>query len=360
MISSRSFFESSLQGVCAQILVLWDRHPQGLEQAELLGAGLQKTLDVSPLDLSCAPDAATPITSTANLSSMTPPPVGQRGFSYHESVNTFKGNRVLKENKWLWKFRWSGEGLDCPRCRLKMAFAEDNRKVIVSGMSYVSIYDSATGLLLDKRKEPLWDYPARWHTVKGAALTPGGHLLAAWYGPTEEGHDLLGRYFKSNNVTIWNVDKNELVGRIDKTRELCSAVFSAHQREIFTGSMGGHVSVWSVSGREMIKEWSAHSINSQNWGIDHMTVSSDGRFLATCGFVGGAGYGIRVWDASTNQLQKEFVYLDGGFPICGVYSMAFGREGSLFAFESKGRLCLYETKTWQERWCVLSWPEAPQ
>jgi len=25
---------------------------------------------------------------------MTPPPVGQRGFSYHESVNTFKGDRV--------------------------------------------------------------------------------------------------------------------------------------------------------------------------------------------------------------------------------------------------------------------------
>jgi hypothetical protein len=51
MISSRSFFESSLQGLCAQILVLRDRHPQGFEQAELPRAGLHQTLDTSPLGL---------------------------------------------------------------------------------------------------------------------------------------------------------------------------------------------------------------------------------------------------------------------------------------------------------------------
>jgi len=51
MISRRSFFKSSLQGLCAQVLVLRYRHPQGPEQAELLRAGLHQTLDASPLGL---------------------------------------------------------------------------------------------------------------------------------------------------------------------------------------------------------------------------------------------------------------------------------------------------------------------
>ena len=51
MISSGSFLGSSLQGLCAKLFVLGSSNPQGLEQAELLGAGCQKTLDVFALGL---------------------------------------------------------------------------------------------------------------------------------------------------------------------------------------------------------------------------------------------------------------------------------------------------------------------
>jgi hypothetical protein len=59
----------------------------------------RRTPDGSSAFLRRAPDPVAFITSTANLPSMTPPPPSQRGFSYHEGVNPFKGDRVGRVRK---------------------------------------------------------------------------------------------------------------------------------------------------------------------------------------------------------------------------------------------------------------------
>jgi hypothetical protein len=79
--------------------------------------------------------------------------------------------------------------------------------------------------------------------------------------------------------------------------------------------------------------------------------------LATMGFPK-EGFTIRVWDYSSNKLIHEFIHVCfSRRPMGNDYPMAFSPDGKYFAFERQGKLCLYGTQNWQERWCAFSWPE---
>jgi hypothetical protein len=67
-----------------------------------------------------------------------------------------------------------------------------------------------------------------------------------------------------------------------------------------------------------------------------------------------AGFSIKVWDYATNRQAHEFRDVNPSHMMCSGYPMAFSPDGKYFAFERQGKLCLYETETWQEKWCVSS------
>ena len=70
------------------------------------------------------------------------------------------------------------------------------------------------------------------------------------------------------------------------------------------------------------------------------------------------GFAIKIWDYSTNKLLHEFVnVISSNLGMGSGYPMAFSLDGKHFALEQQGKLCLYDTQTWQEKWCVFSWPE---
>jgi predicted transglutaminase-like cysteine proteinase len=63
---------------------------------------------------------------------------------------------------------------------------------------------------------------------------------------------------------------------------------------------------------------------------------------------------INIINYQTNTVVNEFNNVAMSSPACWVYPMAFSPDNKYFAFEKRGRLCLYDTETWKEKWCVPS------
>lgn len=69
--------------------------------------------------------------------------------------------------------------------------------------------------------------------------------------------------------------------------------------------------------------------------------------------VAGSGYLI-VYDSKTGEVLEKRREPFKDCPIlpgCEIRS-AFSPESKYFALERCGNLCLYDTQTWEEKWCV--------
>lgn len=264
-----------------------------------------------------------------------------------------------KERRWLWRNDQYADPIGCPGCRYQLVFTEDNQRVIVTGAWHTAVFDAKTGQLLHKQQEPLSDYPILLRTEKGVALSRTGHYLATWHGYTSDAHDLFGlnRLRKNPSATVWDLEENRMVFtyRYEQGRDIRCAAFSPDDREVLFGSSEGYVSVWSLAEKRLVRQWKAHAQR-----VSLLVISPGGRFVATRG--PGTGHepysAVKIWDLASTGLIVDLTRDREG--SAGLDSpLAFSADDKYFAFERSGRLCLYETGTWKERWSVLSWPEDP-
>lgn len=266
----------------------------------------------------------------------------------------------FKENRWLWKFKWLDDRptLDeIYRLRAEsMIFARDDMKILVAGSAYLIVYDSKTGDVLEKRRDPFKDYPILPGCEIRSAFSPSGRYLAIWQEFSTAAH---GQWWKrsrvNKSVTIWDIEENKLIAHWRKQQsEACTAVFSADEKEIAFCSKDGYIRVWSIKEQKVIRQWEAYSKSKGSKGypfpeVHFLASSPDGKYLATKGVVDN-GHAVKIWDFLAGKLIREFKMESGGLN-CG-YPMAFSPDGEYFTFERCGNLCLYDTQTWQERWCV--------
>lgn len=260
----------------------------------------------------------------------------------------------LKEKKWLWKAHWLEEEDNGPQ---DIAFTPDNQRVITVGEKNTVIYDVKIGNILERQTEPLSDYRRFGSATTGATLSSSGRYLVAWQRLPTPGHEVLIKLFMNKKVTVWDIEENKLIARWKKPEQnLCNAIFTPDEKHIAFGfgeSFGSeYVKIWSIPEQKMIREWKAHKE-----GIDYLTISPDGRFLATFGY-----YNIvKIWEYSTEKILYEFDDVGDVSLSCeGSHAMAFSPDSKYFALEKNGQLCLYETETWREKWCVPSYPDDKQ
>jgi WD40 repeat protein len=111
------------------------------------------------------------------------------------------------------------------------------------------------------------------------------------------------------------------------------------------GSVKSHVTIWSVEKKEMIRDWPLGG------AVFDMKFSEDYRYLAV--YPADQNLLIRVYDYSN---QKEIHYFRGvGSSTLGEPKpMTFFNGSRSFAFAKKDQLCVYDTQTWKEKWCVSS------
>jgi WD40 repeat protein len=268
----------------------------------------------------------------------------------------------LTEKKWLWKVKWLDKGV----IGNSMLFTPDDRNVVVVGFRNIVTYDAKTGAIV-QRQEDSDGFSAGFpnYRTRNNAISPSAKYATFFQGNLE--HD--EGWWSSRNiwVVVRDIEKEKTIakqGKIQEKYKNCSAVFTPDEKNLVLGSMDGYIKVWSIAEQKVIREWEAYEAGKPSVPlkknpspnlIQAMTFSSDGRYLATLNLFGS----IKIWDYSTSKLLHEFFdVISSSFPMCSGYPMTFSPDGKSFAFEQQGKLCLYDTQTWKEKWCVLSWPEA--
>lgn len=267
----------------------------------------------------------------------------------------------LVEGKWLWRTKWVEVGV----LDTVIRFTPDDRKITVVGYRNIVVYDAQTGTPLERQEDSesfaggLPDHRMRYHQLASSA-----RYGAFWLGNLE--HDEGWRSSRNIWVLVRDIEKGKIIAKQEKIQEKyknCSAAFTPDEDNLCLGSMDGYVRVWSLTGQKVIREWKANGVDekvvpfekmSHPYPIDSMIFAPDGRSLATMGRSKGAS-DIRIWDYSSGKLIHEFAdVVSSSLAMCSGYPMAFSPDGKCFAFEQQGNLCLYDTQTWQQKWCVPS------
>jgi WD40 repeat protein len=274
----------------------------------------------------------------------------------------------LKEKRWLWKVSRVSKAV----FGNSMRFTPDDKKLVVVGVTNIVIYDAHTGAVLQKQEDSkrfsdgFPNYIARL-----GAISPSGRYAGFWHGyPLVHGET----WASSRNiwVLVRDIEREKTIakqGKIQEKYKNCSATFTPEEKNLLLGSMDGYVRVWSIADQKVIREWRAYgtgevqvAFKEMPWPyrIESMTVSPDGRYLATMGPHTSKGFTVRIWDYSSNKMIHEFVDVGPNLTMCSGYAMAFSPDGKYFALEQRGNLCLYDTQTWQRKWSVPSWAEDKQ
>lgn len=248
-------------------------------------------------------------------------------------------------------------------------FTSDDKGVVAMGFDAIVTYNAKDGSVIDKldsKSAFSGDYP-RFKT-SFSALSRSSKYAAIWQGNLE--HDETLDWKPNIWVVVWDIAKKAIIGRQEKLQSVyknCSGVFTPDERTVLLGSLDGIVREWSVLEQRTVKKWQAYGIGAPQqkddedtspFPLDAMSFSPDGKYLATVGLEPKIFFVVKIFDYPKNNLIHAFEnVVAGSLAQCHGYPMAFSPDSKYFAMEKRGQLCLYDTQTWKEKWCVYSYPE---
>jgi len=276
-----------------------------------------------------------------------------------------RGNRLVWKNEWEEIYKYAGKRTY--GVVEKIIFFPDDRMTIALGKKQLVIFDSKNGNVVHKQTRPLSEYPPHVGCENGYEFSLDSQYLALWHGPCLDSHGIrpLSRLLHTNKkVTIWDVKKNEMALTWEREGELCTAAFSPDGREMAIGLCDGHILVNTLSKNKIIRRWVAHlpgdsSEKGNKPVLFSLSFSKDANYIATYGRLKDEYDEVKVWNYKEGKLLRSFHKVsDNPGPPGKPYPMAFSPDGKYFALEQQGNLCLYDTQTWQEKWCVSSLAEA--
>lgn len=256
----------------------------------------------------------------------------------HSSIACYS----LNEKKWVWRKDWPSK-FDAAR---EVKFSPDGLKVVVIGVKNIHYYDAKTGQKLEVIEEPLKDYPIIGMSVRGSVLSPSGRYFVVWQEKPPPGHHILGKLIANKWVTVWDLLTRKQIARWKKPEyENICAAFTKDEKNILFGSSEGHIRMWSVEKQEMIREWSVGEIS-----VGYFKFSKDYRYLAIYG--AGKTFHIIIFDYPEGKKVYHFSDFDCVHGVGDPFPMTFLDTSKFFAFAESHRVCVYDTKTWNEKWCV--------
>ena len=266
----------------------------------------------------------------------------------------------LQKKDWLWREQIGHKRLDS-----QLLFTPDDHSIVFLAFDTIVTYDARTGKVLKQIQDShgfSGGFPA--YKTRFAALSPSTGYAVMWQGNLE--HDETLSWNPNVWVVVWDLGKKQIVGRQEKMQakyKNCSAVFTPDENHVFLGSMDGCIRDWSIPDQTVVKEWKAYGVGltppsekqyTAPANIDLLMFSADGRYLAIIGFELRKGFVVRIFDHTSYDLLSEFIDVASIKAMCSGYPMAFSQDSKYFALEKKGNICLYDTASWQEKWCVQS------
>lgn len=255
----------------------------------------------------------------------------------------------LKNNILLWKDKWKKH---TRQEILDILFMSDDSKIIAAGEKKTVTYDAKSGNILNKKTKLMEKYPRRGYRLLGTVMSPDSQYIVIWYQPLFLGHSELFTSFRLNrDITVWDLVENKMLKKSRKPKELCSAIFTPDEKSILFGTTDGSILQFLIEKNEWVNKWEVEAGNKRKY-VDDIKLSNDQHYLAIK-----TAFDIKIINYQTNTVVNEFNNVVINSRSCWVYPMAFSPDNKYFAFEKRGRLCLYDTETWDEKWCVPSWSE---
>ena len=152
--------------------------------------------------------------------------IGAASFVWSEQISSGSqsagiGCYSLAENKWLWRANWPDWEETRKDFIKDVVFTQDDKKIIAVGERSVFIYDSRTGEILKKWREPLKEYPLLRFGFTRAAFAANNRYLVIWqeYQPSHL-KDFLFWFMVNRNVTVWDLEQYKLVARWKRPKTL--------------------------------------------------------------------------------------------------------------------------------------------
>jgi len=243
-----------------------------------------------------------------------------------------------------------------------ISFTTDDNRVVVVGFKNIIIFNSKSGAIVERQENSeAFSFGLPKYRTRIDRISHTGRYAAFFQGNLEHDEPMKNNVW----ITVYDIEKKKLVAKqayVQKGFKNCSADFTRDERNLVLGSMDGVVRVWSIPDQKVVRQWNAYeNIKAPTFRqrpfsnfIDSVILSPDGRLLVTIGLnAGDVGFSIRIWEYATGRKVHEFFGVFSN-TMCSGYPMAFSPDGKYFAFEQQGKLCLYETETWGEKWCVPS------
>ncbi len=106
--------------------------------------------------------------------------------------------------------------------------------------------------------------------------------------------------------------------------------------------------MWSVEKQEIIRDWSLGDIGA----VLYLKFSNDYRYLAI--YAAGKKLNIIISVYPEGKEVHHFRDVPGGQGGGEPYPMTFFDGSKFFTFPKGNEVCVYDTETWKEKWCVSS------
>lgn len=164
------------------------------------------------------------------------------------------------------------------------------KTLLVVAMVCIPFCARATEKTVIAQNEPDTVWVRQYHDniVTDVAFSPDGSLIAT------VGHDL--------NINIMRTSTGELVRTIPTPSRQIKLAFGTQGEGLYSGGLGHEAYLWDITTGEQKRMYTMdHRVDSTIVGIVDISVSNDGRYLATAAF-----YDVIVTDIQTGEQVLKF------------------------------------------------------
>jgi len=263
-------------------------------------------------------------------------------YTQKEKKSFWLGCYSLMEKRWLWKSRWGSEDNEPPDA---VKFLPSGRSILTLGYFSVWYYDAETGHRIDERKGVLKEYPVYRWALRSRYVSPSGRYLVIWQEKPYEGIAWGVNKF----VTVWDLPASKEVARWRKPGYECQiATFSPDEQSVVFGCKDGYIREWSIKNQSLVRELKTSA------EVLSVMFSPNGKYLA----VNSGIKDITVFDYATLRKLHDSYSPGRNYPVPvgEQYPMVFSADGESMALWDRGRICLYSTANWEQKWCVVPTP----
>ncbi len=193
-----------------------------------------------------------------------------------------------------------------------------------------------------------WDHSAKVWNIASAKVeltleqplagelgAHGDHVLAAQFAPHAAE---VATASADGTIRFWSLDNGRVLRTLPHGVPVHCLMFSADGQWLYTGAHDGHVRKWNARTGELLASQLAHA-----WGVRHLTLSRDGRQLATAG----ADRLGQVWRLGQGTFLEPVATLAGH--TAAVTGIAFSHAGDrAFTSSEDGTAKVWETSSGTE------------